>query len=709
MMDRRNEQLRAQLVDTEVLLQSHQDQLSELKQVMQQMTAEREEQPEISLSMPPSPGLMNHSSKESLGKGYDSISISPSFSNHTDETLAPTHPTSLTQLITPVLRYDTAAYQDFLTLLRSPKRQSLPPPHLQQQQQPAQNGGSTNMYRLSTGSLTSFQLTSLGMAIGGMTYTPSHSPTTSVSNVPSSPSTPNGTPIVPLKETRFFKRALVDDIEPTLRLDIAPGLSWLAKRNTMSALSDGTLLIDPIPSSSRINLMVCTLCGESRNEDPLHVRAHRMRTSDTDTAQKYPLCGYCVNRVRATCDFIGFLKLCKDGLWKCDCDADEKHAWEVCTSHREKMFWGRIGGGVVPTSHVHHYHGYYQGSVFGGRNSMEYGLGSGIMSPRKVSGMSTSTRGLSIDRRRSSMESQQEEAASRAPPRTPEPPVAAVTQPKALSPVMTPRDITPRDITPRHIAEPTPIIAANKKDPSVSPMRRFWGMGRNTVLGDRNNSNAPNKPLPIMTGPPPSKETPLPLKTVSEEKPTSTTGDKENTPPRPETPAEGFTPAAQTPMTPEPQTPAFEREIASVAARRIGNGPGGLLDSPSSTRAVFGRDRGYSVLSVADTVIVHREAIREQHVIEEQVVEEEEEEEEEEEAQQQQQQDEEQQSRMQMKLEAEELRKELEAEVEDERRKEEEEVRRAQAESEKERERMIAEQRQRELLESPPSVPGGWA
>ncbi|KAF8416072.1 hypothetical protein EV426DRAFT_449460 [Tirmania nivea] len=676
MMDRKNEQLKTQLSDTEVLLQSLQDQLSELKQVMQQMTVEREEQPEISFSMPPSPALANRPSKESLARGYDTVSVSPSYSNHPDETLAPAHPTSFSQLITPVLRHDTASYHDFITLLRSPKRQSLPLPHIQQPP-PAQNGGGS-MYRLSAGSMASFQLMSMGMGIGGMTYTPSHSPTTSVSNAPSSPPTPNGTPIVALKETRFFKRALLDDIEPTLRLDIAPGLSWLAKRNTMSALSDGTLIIDPIPSSSRINLTVCTLCGESRNEDPLHVRAHRMRTSDTDNAQKYPLCGYCVNRVRVTCDFIGFLKLCKDGLWKCDGEADEKHAWEVCTIHREKMFWSRIGGGVVPTLHAHHYNGYYQGSVFGGRNSSEYGLGSGTMSPRKVSGMSTSTRGYSIDKRRSSMESQQEEAAAASLSKTREPSAPVVV-----------RAITPPPVLPQEADATLTAAAPVKKEPPVSPLRRLWSMGRNGVLGDRNN-NA-NRTLPLLTTPP-SKDTPL--KIVSEEKPSAT----ENVVPPPDTPADKDTPV-ETPLTPEPQTPAFEREIASVAARRLGNNGG--VDSPSSTRAMFGRDRGNSVVSVAETVIVRRDVMERR--IEEQVVVEEDEEEDEE--------------KKRMIKEAENVRRELEAEVEAERRKEEkqrveaeEAEKKVKGEEEKRNQAKLLEEqleKERHRAESP-TIPGGW-
>ena len=587
MMDRKNEQLRAQLADTELLLESHQQQLSELKLVMQQMTAERDEQPDMSLSMPASPGLCNRSSKESLGKVVDSVSLSPSSSNQADEPIAPQHPISYSQLITPVLRYDIPAYQDFLTLLRSAKRPSPTAPN--NHFPPAPNGGGSSMYRLSTGSMTSFQLIGMGMGMSSISNTPSHSPTTSsVSNGPSSPSTPNGAPVIPLKETRFYKRVMVDDIEPTLRLDIAPGLSWLAKRNTISAVSDGTLIIDPIPSASRVNMMVCSLCGESRNEDLLHVRAHRMRTSDTDTAQKYPLCGYCVNRIRVTCDFIAFLRLCKEALWKCDTEADEKHAWEVCTGHREKMFWSRVGGGVVPTSHIHHYHNYYQGSVFGGRNSLEYGLGSGIMSPRKVSGMSamtSSTRGY--DRRSSSMGSQQEEASVATPPPPPPPPKTPELPTLATANSMI-KATPPPPVVPPKATESPSAAAANRKDPSLSPLRRIWTMGTNRVLGDRS-----NKALPVLS-PPQGKGAATHTPEVI------STGNKGNIP-CPETPV------SDTPVTPDaPQTPAFEREISAVRREREKLAALDGTDSPSSTRAMFGRERGDSVTSMTGTVI-HRE------------------------------------------------------------------------------------------------------
>ena len=43
-IQRRNDQLKAQLADTESLLKSHQEQLTELKRVMEHMTEERDDQ-----------------------------------------------------------------------------------------------------------------------------------------------------------------------------------------------------------------------------------------------------------------------------------------------------------------------------------------------------------------------------------------------------------------------------------------------------------------------------------------------------------------------------------------------------------------------------------------------------------------------------------------------------------------------------------------
>ncbi|KAI0385024.1 hypothetical protein F5Y04DRAFT_203808 [Hypomontagnella monticulosa] len=348
MLHRKNEQLKAQLADTESLLKSQQEQLIELKLVMEQMTVERDDH---SGTAPSSPGFSKFDPRD------DETQISEGGSHVAAvDSMPPTYPTNLHHLIHPVLRTDLHSYDDFVSLIQTSKKAS--------------------SSRASSGSYSGLNPL-LGLTSSGHASAPSNSSTASLSTVgtPStnvSPQTPNtpasvlstgsGTasaPLPPLKDTKFYKRVLAEDIEPTLRLDIAPGLSWLARRSVLNAMTEGTLVVEPVPTSSPFHSISkpqfypCSLCGESRKDTP-HLRNHRFRTSESDSAQRYPLCKYCLDRVRSTCDFLGFLRLVKDGHWRAE-DADsERAAWEESVRLRDQMFWSRIGGGVVPAvSHGH--------------------------------------------------------------------------------------------------------------------------------------------------------------------------------------------------------------------------------------------------------------------------------------------------------------------------------------------------------------------
>jgi uncharacterized coiled-coil protein SlyX len=347
-MQKKIEQLKVQCADTESLLKSHQEQLAELKQVMNQMNEEKDEQ--TNTTAPPTPGLNKFDGKDA-GDMIDSKN-----SSHEDEPVMPSYPTSFTNLLQPVLRTDLAAYDDFTTLLRLPK---------------------TPSSRVSSGSYGGL---SLGLGLGGynsaspnvLAQSPSTASNSSIgtsatmSSTPATPTTPASTTSVtsttstaqtPLKETRFYKRALAEDIEPTLRLDTAPGLSWLARRSVLNAMCEGTLVVEPMPAPNfnKPFMFPCSLCGESR-KDVVHARTHRFRTSESESAQRYPLCRYCLGRVRSCCDFLGFLRVLKDGHWRTDDEESEKMAWEESVRLREQMFWSRMGGGVVPVnSHLAHH------------------------------------------------------------------------------------------------------------------------------------------------------------------------------------------------------------------------------------------------------------------------------------------------------------------------------------------------------------------
>ncbi|KAI1755949.1 hypothetical protein F4782DRAFT_376025 [Xylaria castorea] len=347
-LHRKNEQLKAQLADTEGLLDSQQEQLGQLKLVMEQMAADHDDH---SGTAPSSPGFSKYDPKDDdtqISEGASQSGVLESF--------VPTYPTNLHHLIHPVLRTDLTSYDDFLSLIKTSKRISS---------------------RVSSGSYTGLPILSFtgNTAISAASNASSTSLSavgtpTSTTVSPQTPNTPasaisNGsaassTPLPPLKETKFYKRALAEDIEPTLRLDIAPGLSWLARRSVLSAMTEGTLVVEPIPANgpftsiSKPQHYPCSLCGEARKDEP-HLRNYRFRTSESESAQRYPLCQYCLTRVRSTCDFLGFLRMVKDGHWRADNADSERGAWEESVRLRDQMFWSRIGGGVVPArdNHLH--------------------------------------------------------------------------------------------------------------------------------------------------------------------------------------------------------------------------------------------------------------------------------------------------------------------------------------------------------------------
>ncbi len=340
--EKRNEQLRAQLNDTELLLASHQEQLAELKSVMQQMSSERDE-PESNTNVstaPSTPGLGTHEQRNKLS---DALHLPPNTPGGDD--IPPAPPTSFIHLLHPVLRNDLPAYDDFYALLQTSRK----PPS-----------------RVTSGTYGGLSVAGLGNLSNreqsqSTSHIPSNGSTSSLSTsgtYQSSPLTPSSTNSsvssrdvsfnsVPLKEARFYKRVLTEDIEPTLRLDTAPGLSWLARRTVINSMSEGSLVIEPMPTVPRLYITSCSLCGESRKGDE-YARTHRFKTSDNENAQRYPLCNYCLNRMRASCDFLGFLRMVKDGHWRANGVEAEALAWEESVRLREHMFWARIGGGVIP-------------------------------------------------------------------------------------------------------------------------------------------------------------------------------------------------------------------------------------------------------------------------------------------------------------------------------------------------------------------------
>lgn len=345
-LQRKNDQLKGQLADMEGLLESQHEQLSQLKDVMETMTSDRDDQTNTNPTAPSSPGLTKLDIRDEDRLGSFLPAGSPNV-----ESVTPAPPTTFHHLIQPVLRVDLCTYDDFVSLARLSRTRTA--------------------NRVSSGSLAGLGLPSLGL--GGTPASGSASSLNTVglaadSSAPQSPKTPasaasTGSPapatLPNLRDTKFFKRVLTEDVEPTLRLDAAPGLSWLARRSVLNAMTDGSLVVEPVTTHAGNSFIMsiakpqynpCSLCGESR-KDAKYLRNHRFRTSEQDSAQRHPLCTYCLVRVRSTCDFLSFLRMVKDGHWRADDDDQERAAWEESVRLREQMFWARIGGGVVPCSH----------------------------------------------------------------------------------------------------------------------------------------------------------------------------------------------------------------------------------------------------------------------------------------------------------------------------------------------------------------------
>ncbi|KAL1963747.1 hypothetical protein VTN77DRAFT_7813 [Rasamsonia byssochlamydoides] len=329
-VEKKNEQLRAQIKDTEMLVASQQEQLSELKAVIQELNGARDEVDSHTntSTAPPSPAA---ALRGNVNRLLDRTSTPSPVSPRSGD-LSPAPSTSFPHLIKPVCRTDVQAYEDFRDLLSQAKT-SKPPS------------------RVASGSYAGLNVMSLAGLTGHSNNTANGS-TASQSAGNAQSHTPNGSPQpatshIPLKETRFYKRVLTEDIEPALRLDTAPAISWLTRRSVLSSICEGTLIVEPMPAMARKYAFPCSLCGE-RRKGTENERTHRFRTSDSETAQRYALCGLCLEKVRACCEFTGYLRLILDGHIRVDDVEEEKEAWEETIRLRERIFWSRIGGGVVP-------------------------------------------------------------------------------------------------------------------------------------------------------------------------------------------------------------------------------------------------------------------------------------------------------------------------------------------------------------------------
>ncbi|KAF2131883.1 Sec2p-domain-containing protein [Dothidotthia symphoricarpi CBS 119687] len=327
--DKRTEQLRQQLGDAGVLQHSLQEQLQDLKGVVEKMSSNSDDNESNTFGTTTAPSTPGATAADKMSKLFEAINLTPNTPG-TDE-ISPDHPLHFSHLIHPVLRSDLTAFKEFQDMLKTSDRSSAPTSR-------ASSGNYGSLSVLGLGSLANVSTSSLPSSIKSQAG--NNSPRESV----------GGAGMPNLKDDKFYKRALIEDIEPTLRLDIAPGLSWMARRTVLSSITAGSLVVEPNPAQSskwRTPVFPCSLCGETRQGDE-YARKFRFKPADTEESQRYPLCDWCLGRVRATCDYIGFLRMVAAGHWRAETDEEQKTAWEESVRLRERMFWTRVGGGVVP-------------------------------------------------------------------------------------------------------------------------------------------------------------------------------------------------------------------------------------------------------------------------------------------------------------------------------------------------------------------------
>lgn len=160
----------------------------------------------------------------------------------------------------------------------------------------------------------------------------------------------------------FLKRCIEEDAEPTLRLDLAPGLNWLSRRSVTTAIIEGQLIIEPSYGGASISDK-CALCGTSLDKfyDDLPVsnttvptmrklmpsslinapgwarwtrstsgsshtapssptlshsaQLHIFKLADPTSTNRYPLCpNYCLKRLRTVCEFWDVVRKVERGL-----------------------------------------------------------------------------------------------------------------------------------------------------------------------------------------------------------------------------------------------------------------------------------------------------------------------------------------------------------------------------------------------------------
>jgi hypothetical protein len=145
-----------------------------------------------------------------------------------------------------------------------------------------------------------------------------------------------------LKNYRFFKKIWIDELETALSYVPAISQNGIFKnfqrgKNFWSSIVEGRAIIEPVKGANESFRLAykgethegtspvavqdpCSTCGESRNDILEHSRLYYFKLlTDMETSEiiaSFPLCNYCVVKLRNICEFFAKLRLIKKNIYK---------------------------------------------------------------------------------------------------------------------------------------------------------------------------------------------------------------------------------------------------------------------------------------------------------------------------------------------------------------------------------------------------------
>ncbi|CCC66618.1 hypothetical protein NCAS_0A00580 [Naumovozyma castellii] len=160
-------------------------------------------------------------------------------------------------------------------------------------------------------------------------------------------------------DSKLIRRLVNDEINPVLKLDNASGLGWIVRKTILSTMMEGLVVVEPLsgvnetfqmgnstqpPNAEASNKNEsqssmpklfkfpltsppialhepCSFCGESRDDIIEHARMYVLKTQNKQedgtimVTNTFPLCHWCLFKVRQTCEIFAFLRSLKTGVW----------------------------------------------------------------------------------------------------------------------------------------------------------------------------------------------------------------------------------------------------------------------------------------------------------------------------------------------------------------------------------------------------------